>query len=138
MNATEAKWLLALHSFNHPDASSQPKAIRGFLGSLRPYRGSLNPENYDEVIGALRALAPELRDKSVETSVVSNLWSICHLGRTWGLQPHGMSNKLLSGEDALTLEEWIDTISYVTMMLLEGGDIDEALSDCGAPTWRNA
>jgi hypothetical protein len=138
MDAIQAKRLLALHSFNHPCASSTPKAVRGFLGSLRPYRGSLNPENYDDVIAALRALAPELRDPSVDTDMVSNLWSICHLGRTWGLQPHGINNKLLSKEDAVTLEEWIDTISYVTMMLLEGGDIDEALSDCGAPTWRNA
>ena len=45
MDYQTAKHLLRLHSFEDPEPH-HPKQDSGFLGSVRPYRGSLNPKNF--------------------------------------------------------------------------------------------
>jgi|SRR6478735_7093193 len=129
MTREEAKELLQLHSFSHPNAHSDPRAERGFLGSLRPYQGSLIPANFHGVMAALVTLATELEQPSLDREVVSAVWGITHLARAWGLEPEGMlrRNNLISEEDIETLASWVDAISYATMMLLDGAGLEEAL-----------
>lgn len=96
---------------------------------LRPYQGALVAENFDDVMGCVIVLADELRGTAPDKRTIAALWAICHLGRTWGLEADGMlrSNGLIAAEDVTRLGEWIDCISYATMMLLDGCELEEAL-----------
>jgi hypothetical protein len=129
MTEDEAKEILLLHSFSHPNSANDPRAETGFLGSLRPYYGTLNVENYHAVMNALRALAPKLRaSEELDREVVSALWGICHLALAWGVHPDGMlrRNNLIAEADVLTLAGWVQDISYATMCLLEGSELEVA------------
>ncbi len=119
MTEAEAKELLLLHSFGHPSQDYE-KMNRGFLGSLRPYRGHLSDENFHEVMAALRVLAPSLRQSSVDQEVVGSLWSLCFLSRLWAVHPKGMlqSNGLIKPEDVQKMEGWLKCIEYAVMILL--------------------
>jgi len=126
----EAKESLLLHSFSHPDSAVDPRAAAGFLGSLRPY-GGLNVQNYHEVMTALRVLAPKLgTEPRLDRDIVSALWGICHLALAWGVDPDGMlrRNGLIADADVRRLAAWVQTISYATMMLLDGHDVEEAFA----------
>jgi hypothetical protein len=130
MTTAEAKELLQFHSFTHPDVDHS-KMEGGFLGSLRPYQGQLFEKNFHEVMAALRVLAPSLQQTPIDREVVSALWNICHLGRAWGVYPNGMlrSNNLIQPQEIERLESWVACISYATMMILDGVDIDDAFSE---------
>jgi hypothetical protein len=128
MDSKQAKELLLLHSYAHPD-TDRPKLITGFLGSLRPYIG-LNETNFHEVMQAIICLAPQIHTKDlIDREVMSALWAICELSRAWGLHPEGMlrRNNLISKQDIILLETWIDCISYAVFMLLGGCDLENAL-----------
>jgi hypothetical protein len=131
MTSTQAKELLLLHSFSHPDAAEHPKAAHGFLGSLRPYRGHLIDDNFHDVMQALRTLAPTLRATAIDREVVAALWGICHLARAWGTHPEGMlrRNGLIGDPDIEKLAHWVDMISYATFCLLDGTGEEEAFCE---------
>jgi hypothetical protein len=122
MSAEEAKQLLKYHSFLDEDIY-HPRMENGFLGMLRPFTGEIYEENYHEVIKTMKVLSSELRigDK-VDREVISALWGICHQTRTLALDPEGalQRNDLISKEQINTLQDWIDVISYSTMMILQG------------------
>ena len=129
MTFAQAKQGLLLHSFALNDADDAQMA-RGFLGSLRPYIG-LREENFREVMAALRVLAPHLGAPTLDREIVGALWNICHLARAWGVHPDGMlrRNDLISPADAERLDAWIEAISDVTAMLLDGADVETAFAD---------
>jgi hypothetical protein len=135
MNTAEAKELLLMHSFTYSDVD-HPKMQSGFLGSLRPFSGHLNEQNYHEVMAALLVLAPLMEQPIIDREIVMSLWSICHLARAWGVQPDGMlrSNGLIRPADVKRLDDWIEQISYATMVLLEGGGTDVAFEFYDHPT----
>lgn len=128
MTEREARELLLMHSCAHHDLQ-HPKMTSGFLGSLRPYTG-LNQDNFHEMMHALRVLAPRFGEEKIERQIISALWGTCHLSRAWGVHPDGMlkSNDLITEEESQQLEQWIETISYAVMMLLDG-DEEEAFRD---------
>ena len=130
VKVAEAKELLLLHSFGHSDLD-HPKMNAGFLGQLRPYAGKLNIQNLHEVMNAIRVLAPNLEKSRIDREVVASIWSICHLSLTWGVHPDGMlrRNGLVTEQDVSTLTKWVSCISYATMILLNGGGIDEAFAE---------
>lgn len=124
MTKEEAKKILKYHSFIHEDID-HPKMERGFLGMLRPFSGELIEENYHEVIKAIQVLADELRDdKKIDKEVVSAIWGICHLTRSWAIDSEGVlrRNRLIKKEQIEKLEKWIESISYSVMMLMDGSD----------------
>ena len=124
LSVDDARTLLAKHSFTHDDLDS-PEMASGFLGSLRPYRGSLNRNAFIEVMACLKSIGPELSTETlVHRKTISNLWGICHLSRDWATHPNGMlrRNNLISDADIKTIEHWIDCISYATMMFLDCQD----------------
>lgn len=124
--------LLQCHSFSIEDADTDPRAQSGFMSSLRPYTGTLNHAAFHEVMACLKALAPELsKGKKVDRQVISDLWSICHLGRTWAVDADGMlqRNHLIRDDDMKTLEEWLHCISDAVMWILETGDLDVAFAE---------
>ena len=128
LDVDEARELLAKHSFTHDDLKD-PKMENGFLGSLRPYRGTLNHDAFHEVVACLKAIAPTFSgDDHVDRKTVSNFWGICHLARDWGTHPDGMlrRNNLITETDVQTLVKWVDCLSYAVMMLLENPDPNEA------------
>jgi hypothetical protein len=102
--------------------------VNGFLGMLRPYKG-LREASFHEVMECIVALADELSADTVDRPTISALWGICHLARAWGLEEEGMlqRNALISARDVERLGEWIDCISYATMLLLDGGGLEAAL-----------
>ncbi|MCL2308708.1 MAG: hypothetical protein FWC42_00330 [Proteobacteria bacterium] len=130
LSAKSARELLQFHSCKHEDVN-HPKWRSGFLGSLRPYTG-LNAKNFHEVMQCLKVLAPQLQQApSIDREIIATLWSICHLGRAWGVEPQGMlrRNGFISIEDSVQLEEWIFQISYTAFCLFDGYDIETAFED---------
>ena len=128
VSPTEAREALLFHSGAHGDVDS-PRWKYGFLGSLRPFSG-LREQNFHEVMGALRVLAPALEGELIARDVTAALMGICHFGRAWGIHPSGMlrRNGLISDEDVERLESWVWTISYATTCVLDGA-IDEAFHE---------
>lgn len=120
MTTNEAIELLKHHSFTHQDINN-PKSENGFLGMLRPFGGELNEDNFHELIEIIRVLKNKFCNESIETSIISNLWSICHLSRVWGLESQGMlrANNLINQSQIQLLSNWIDCISYAVMCLLD-------------------
>ncbi len=111
------------HSYLGLD-KDDPVQARGFLGSLRPWQG-LHEENFGQVLEAIEALSEELMTAPrLDRDVMSALWGICYLGRSWGIEPGGMlrRNQLISDEDVATLAEWIDVIETRVLFLLDGSD----------------
>lgn len=128
MTLQEAKKLLQHHSFQHEDIEHE-KSVNGFLGMLRPFKGKLIDNNFEEITEAIKVFAEDFQNNAeVDKEVISALWGICHLGRAWAVEPDGMlrSNNLISNSDIERMEEWINRISYAVMMLLDGSDIDTA------------
>src|SRR5262249_10266673 len=124
MTPSDAKAALKRHSFQGD--LKDPRMEKGFLGSLRPYRG-LDEANFHEVMEALRVLAPELQPgATVDRDVVSAASGICHFARAWGVHQDGMlrRNGLITPEDVRRLEGWVDTISYAFATLLDGSDVE--------------
>lgn len=123
MTKEEALVLLSFHSFTHEDIY-HPKMEKGFLGMLRPFSGELYEENFHELMKILWVLKDDLQSPSIDRTIISNLYSICHYSRAWGLDPGGMlqSNNLLTPPQIEQLWNWTDTISYCISCLLEGSE----------------
>ena len=88
MDKNEAKELLSFHSTRNEDIDNM-KWEKGFLGSLRPFRGELYEENLFEVIECLRALKDEFSGIAIEKDIISDIVAIIHYPRVW-LAPEGM------------------------------------------------
>jgi len=119
----EAKQRLLFHS--------QPEE-GAFLDMLRPYRG-LRHDVLVDVLDALRASAPEITGDALPRELVSALWAISHLGRSWALDPGGMlrRNNLISAADQETLGVFLERFDYAVESLLDGGAVDTAFSGLG-------
>lgn len=107
---------------------SQPES-GAFVDMLRPYKG-LREEVLQDLLDALRFCADELGREEVNRELMSALWAISYLGRSWALDPGGMlqANKLISQEDEARLRDFIDRLDFAVMVLLDGGDVDSAFS----------
>ncbi|MBD0403017.1 hypothetical protein [Flammeovirga sp. EKP202] len=127
MTKQEAKRLLMLHSFMSENIN-HPKMENGFIGSLRPFSGKLNENNFHEVVKAIKTLSEEIRSEKIDREIMAAIWNICHLTKSWGTDDEGLlqRNNLISKEQILILENWVEKISYITMMLLNGCDISTA------------
>jgi len=97
-----------------------------------PYRAlggerfQLNAQNFHEIMMAIKAIAPYLSGESkIDKEIIGALWSICHHGRH-AIRPDEVwrSNGLMTSQDASRLEKWIDIISYTTLSLLNGSDLN--------------
>jgi len=130
MTKDEAKDILLHHSFAHEDVS-HPKSTRGFLGMLRPFNGELIQENYHEIMKAIRVLHATLESKQLDREIITSLWAICYLGRSWAIDKNGMlrSNNLITQEQVDLMEDWINNISYAIFCLLDGAGVDEAFHE---------
>lgn len=116
MTKEEAYILLSFHSCRNDDIENE-KWENGFLGSLRPFRGELNAGNFAEIMKCLKVLADEFKKPMVNQALISDVYSIVHLGRRW-----------IDGDDFVTPEQqkqilfWIDTIQDCLYYLLEGDE----------------
>ena len=127
MTIQEAKKLLALHS-GRDDEIDNPKWKNGFLGSLRPFSGTLQEENFTEVMDCLNILKDELAAPAVDREIIADIVSITHQTRAW-TSPEGLlgSNHLLTKEQTEQLLLWADIIEECLMWLLDE-DEEEAFS----------
>ena len=128
MDKNEAKELLSFHSARNEDIDNL-KWEKGFLGSLRPFRGELYEENFFEVMECLRALKDELSEAAIDRDIVSDIVAIIHYPRVWSA-PDGMlgSNHLLTEEQTQRLIAWTEIIESCCMYLLED-DAEDAFID---------
>lgn len=104
-----------------------PRWRNGILATLRPYAG-LRRDAMTNVDRCVDIVADHLRHAAtLDRGVMNSLWGIVHLTRAWALHPDGMlkQNGLITEEDAHTLEEWVDALSYRVMMLLDDCDDPE-------------
>lgn len=122
MTKKDAKNILKHHSMSDSRFDSDNK---GFLGMLRPFSGQLEEKNYHEIMAAIRVLASDLRSsEKIDRDVISAIWGICHLTRLWAIDRNCMlqRNNLIQAKQIKKLENWIEIISYSTMMILDGHD----------------
>ncbi|MBQ9990482.1 MAG: hypothetical protein IJP31_06030 [Lachnospiraceae bacterium] len=119
MSVNEAKELLSYHSGRNENIDD-PKWINGFLGSLRPFCGELIESNFIEIMECMKVLQDEFKQDKVDKYIVSDIVGITHLARNWA-SPDGMlgSNKLLSEEQTVKLNLWVDIIQEALMWLLD-------------------
>ena len=98
MSIEEAKERLTYHSGRNENVED-PKWVKGFLGSLRPFRGELIEDNFIEVMECMKVLQGEFEQDKIDRNMLSDIVGITYLARTWAA-PYGMlgSNKLLSEE----------------------------------------
>ncbi len=124
MTKDEAKTLLSYHSRRNPDIHSE-KWESGFLGSLRPFRGTLSDDNFKEVMECMLALADEFSKDEVSRDLVSDVVSMITLARAWSC-PYGMlgRNNLVTKEQRERIFSWTDAMSAALMYLLEGDEED--------------
>lgn len=103
-----------------------------FLETLRPYRG-LRVDVLDDVMACLRACAPLLMAPDVPRELVSAVWGISYLARSWALEPDGMlrRNDLIADADRATLSGFLGRFDYAVTTLLEGGTEAEAFEGQG-------
>lgn len=128
MRIEEAEKRLRQHALLDDNLNAETME-NGFLGSLRPFSGHLNPENFHDVMACISVLYDALGSKrEISRELVASLWSICHFARAWGVDPNGMlrSNNLISPQQVETLSNWIDQISYSVCMLLSEADKEVA------------
>jgi hypothetical protein len=130
MDIKQAKNLLKLHAYAHEEIYN-PKMQNGFLGSLRPFTG-LNEDNFHEVMYSLKVIQA-LFDKNeckIDREIISSIWGICYLARAWGIDTDGIlrRNNLITNEDIIKLESWINHISCAFWGLLDGLS-EEAFED---------
>jgi len=118
MTPAEAAQRLIFHTI--PDEGS-------FLNMLRPY-DSLRHDILADVLDALRACVPEITADAVPRDLMSALWAISHMGRSWALAPGGMlrRNHLISADDQKTLDTFLERFDYAVYALLEGWSVDQA------------
>ena len=103
-----------------------------FLDMLRPYNG-LKQDVLVDVLDALRASAPKIKEGMLQRELACALWAISYLGRRWSLAPGGMlrRNHLISEIDQAALESFFERFDYAVMILLEDGNFDEAFHGLG-------
>jgi hypothetical protein len=88
MSFGEARDFLLLHG----GGGARPGAWRdGRLGPLRPSGGRLDGAYFHEVMAAVAAVAPHLRDE--DRTLVAALWDLCELARRWGQEPDAMRRR---------------------------------------------
>lgn len=94
---------------------------KGFLGALRPFQGTLNEQNFIEIMECLKALADELASEKIENTLIAHITTITYLPRRW-LSKGGMleRNKLLTTEQSETLSLWLHLIENAYYYLLFG------------------
>ena len=123
MTPDAAREIILGHGSGYTDANGEPFSLDdGFLGMLRPYRGLREP-NFHELMQAVFVLGAEFHSQpTVDREVVESLWSMCTLARHWGLHPEGMlrRNNLITSEDQLRLDRWIDVIESTCQFMLRG------------------
>ncbi len=128
MEKSEAKELLSFHSMRNENIHD-PRWVKGFLGSFRPFYGELREENFTEVMECLRVLKEEFTAPAIDREMAGDIAAIIHLTRVW-MAPEGMlgSNNLLTEEQTQRLSAWVDIIEGCFMYLLEN-DEEDAFSD---------
>ena len=123
----EAKERLSFHSARNVDIHNV-KWQTGFLGSLRPFIGELNEDNFHDVMGCLNVLKDELSAPAIDKEMVADIVGIVHLTRAWA-SPNGMlgRNNILTSEQTKRLLTWVDIIEECFMYLLDNA-VEEAFS----------
>lgn len=122
MNVEEAKELLSYHSGTNDDIHN-PKWEFGFLGSLRPFRGELQEENFIEVMECIKVLKDEFSAPMIDKRMVSDIVGMAYFARSW-VSPEGVlgSNHLLTGEQTGKLLLWVDIIEECLTYLLDDAE----------------
>ncbi len=114
---------LTFHCGSNPNIDD-PRWAAGFLQTLRPYRGTLDSDAWNNVILCVDAVADHLKSApAIDRRVVNSLWGICFYARSWALHPDGMlpRNNLITVDDQTTLSDWLDNLSERISSMLDGG-----------------
>ncbi len=124
MTKDEAKTLLSYHSGRNSDIHSE-KWTGGFLGSLRPFGGTLSDDNFKEVMECMLTLADEFAKDAISRDLMGDVVSMITLARSWS-SPDGMlgRNNLLTEEQRERIFSWTDVMSVSLIYLLEGDEED--------------
>ena len=112
MTKEEAYTLLSFHSCRNNDIENE-KWENGFLGSLRPFQGKLYECNFIEIMECLKVLADDFMKPTINQTLISDVYSIIHLGRRWIVGAN-----FVSQEQQKQIIEWIDIIQETNIYYL--------------------
>ncbi|WP_411845565.1 hypothetical protein AAFN60_18180 [Roseibacillus persicicus] len=128
MTEVEAFETLALHSGSSPNVDD-PRFDCGFLGSLRPYKGTLDENNFREVMDAMLTLRTRMMiPGKIGLEAIKDVHRILDLARHWALHPEGMlrRNNLIEEGEMDQMSEWLNIMSGTWKWILDGAD-DETI-----------
>lgn len=129
---------LLFQSGAHSDIEN-PKWENGFVGRLRPFNGKLYEDNFHKIVNALHILSDEFSHNNIRKDIISSIWAICHLTKTWAINSDGMlqSNSLITSKQTKQLENWIEHISHITFYLIDGCGNNVAFEDYNTEFKKN-
>lgn len=121
---------LLFQSGAHLDIEN-PKWENGFIGMLRPFNTKLSEDNFHKIVNALYVLSDEFSHNNIRKDIISSIWVICHLTKTWAINSEGIlqSNSLITTEQIKQIENWTEHISHITFCLIDGCKNNIAFED---------
>lgn len=129
MTKNEAMEILSFHSCRNKNVDD-PRWEYGFVGRLRPTGGTLNEDNFIQIMESIRLLKDELSAEKIDKNLVYDVMGIIHLTRVW-CTPYisAGNNNNLEENERMKLMQWIDIIENTMFYLLDGADDDIAFMD---------
>ncbi|MBP1532619.1 MAG: hypothetical protein IK999_00605 [Ruminococcus sp.] len=129
MTKSEAMEILSFHSCRNTNVDD-PRWEYGFVGRLRPSGGTLNEDNFIQIMESIRLLKDELSADKIDKNLVYDITGIIHLTRVWCIpyRQTGSNNNIKTSE-RMKLMQWIEIIENTLFYLLDGADDDIAFMD---------
>lgn len=128
LSEAEATELLMVHSARCEDDSDE-RMQNGFMFSLRHWNGTLNPENFRQVMACIRSLGPSWSSGHVPNDTMAALWEILYIGSSFLRDPKRREHRrlyVLAPGELDVEEEWLDCIGWAVMTFLQFNDAREA------------
>jgi hypothetical protein len=138
MTFEEAKEKLIFHSCYHPDFDKE-RWVKGFLGSLRPFKGKLYDFNFHDVMICIKSIASHLRESNcLDRQLIGAITDIIYYGKSWAVDENAMlrRNYLIKEREVAKMKLWLSCITQAYCRLLEGCE-DEVAFQAYNEMWES-
>lgn len=118
MTFDEAKQKLLIHGAFTPIHENWGQ---GFLGRLKPYRGTVSESVLTEIKACLSCVSGHIKaSESIDHQIVAGIHGLLHFGRSWLLNEHSglRQSGRISDQEVERLAAWLDEISEIYLQIL--------------------
>lgn len=116
MDREEAFTLLSFHSGRNPDINN-PKWVNGFVGSLKYFDGTLNENNFIEIMECLKVLSKEFASDQIDRNFMADIYGILYQTNLWLGRGGRLEN--IDCEYKNKIDIWLKIYSNAVALLLE-------------------